>query len=86
MRTINLNIPADLFLGSDAETAQAQGHRHFTTAAAAIRFAMEQAAPVSLRGALLKSGEHWLNGDDIRQIYHNDTAFRQSGAGARVFA
>jgi hypothetical protein len=78
MRTIDFNIPADLFLGSDRATAQAQGHRHFTTTRAAIRFAMEQAAPVSLRGALLRSGERWLSGDDIRSLYVSDARFRRA--------
>lgn len=77
MKTIDLTIPADLYLGSDRETAQAQGHRHFTTTHAAIRFAMEQAAPVSLRGALLCSGERWLSGDDIRALHAGHCAFRR---------
>lgn len=77
MKTIDFNIPADLYLGSDHATARAQGHRHFTTTAAAIRFAMEQAAPVSLRGAMLCSGERWLTGDDIRAVYSGDRRFRR---------
>ena len=74
---IDFTIPADLYLGSDPATARAQGHRHFSTTEAAIRFAMEQAAPVSLRGALLRSGARWFSGDDIRRLYNSDMRFRR---------
>jgi len=52
------SLPAELFLGSDRSTALAAGPRHFTTSAKALRFALEQAAPVSLRGARLRVGSH----------------------------
>ena len=45
---------AELYLGSDHHTAITQGARSFATAAQAIRFAFEEAAPVSLRGAMLE--------------------------------
>lgn len=75
MKTIDLTRPADLYLGTDHVTARAQGHRHFSNAFAAIRFAMEQAAPVSLRGAMLRSGNDWLDGNDIRAVYGSDRRF-----------
>ncbi|MFC0008309.1 hypothetical protein [Devosia nitrariae] len=75
MKTVDLTRPADLYLGTDHMTARAQGHRHFSNALAAIRFAMEQAAPVSLRGAMLRLGNEWLDGDDIRALYGNDRRF-----------
>lgn len=53
MTTHILDAPGDLFLGSDIATARAMGARRFGTAAKAVRFAMEHAAPVSLHGALL---------------------------------
>jgi hypothetical protein len=64
-----LNAPGDLFLGSDTATASAQGARHFRSAAKAIRFAMEQAAPVSLRGASLQIGAHTLGPGHIRMLH-----------------
>ncbi len=73
--SFTLSHPADLYLGTSRETARAEGHRHFTSAASAIRFAMEQAAPVSLRGALLVVGDRWLTGNDIRAIYQSNPAF-----------
>jgi hypothetical protein len=54
MKTNIFNTPGQLFLGSDLAAAKAQGPRHFRTSGNAVRFAMEQAAPVHLRGALLK--------------------------------
>lgn len=48
-----LAAPGDLFLGSDIATARALGARRFGSVAKAVRFAMEHAAPVSLRGAML---------------------------------
>ena len=74
-KTIDLTTPADLYLGSDHNTARAQGHRHFRNALSAIRFAMEQAAPVSLRGAMLRAGGELLDGEDIRALYHSDRRF-----------
>ena len=45
-----LNMPGQLFLGSTVASARTAGAKRFTSAAKAIRFAMEQAAPVSLHG------------------------------------
>ena len=60
---------AELFLGRDTETAQLQGALRFGTAADAIRFALEQAAPVSLRAARLVVGPDEFKGEEIRQLY-----------------
>lgn len=69
MFTDILNAPGELFLGSDTETARAMGARHFASAAKAIRFAMEQAAPVSLRGAMLRIGDRTLAPQQIRRLH-----------------
>lgn len=69
MNTHILNAPGELFLGSDSQTALAQGSRHFRSAANAVRFAMEQAAPVSLRGACLKIGEISFGPSQIRALH-----------------
>jgi hypothetical protein len=69
MNTQILNAPGELFLGSDAATALALGSRHFRSAAKAVRFAMEQAAPVSLRGARLKIGDRTLGPAQIRKLH-----------------
>ena len=56
MTFMDFNARAELYLGSDRNTALEQGPRTFRTAAQALSFAFEQAAPVSLRGASLKVG------------------------------
>jgi len=63
------NMPGDLFLGSDKAIAQALGARHFRSAGKALRFAMEHAAPVSLRGALLRIGNTSYGPAEIRRLH-----------------
>lgn len=74
MTSPNYHARAELFLGSDRPTAIAQGGRSFATAAQALRFAFEEAAPVSLRGAMLKVGGTTYAGADLAALYCN-TAF-----------
>lgn len=62
---------AELYLGSDHKTAIAQGARSFATAAQAIRFAFEEAAPVSLHGAMLKVADITYAGDDLVALYRS---------------
>ena len=69
MTKIDMNAPAALYLGSDWDNARAQGARAFPSAANAIRFAMEQAAPVSLRGALMIVQDRQFDGDAIAHLY-----------------
>jgi hypothetical protein len=78
MNTDILNAPGELFLGSDAKTAQASGARQFRSAAKAVRFAMEQAAPVSLRGALLRIGAMTLGPRQIRRLHAQMEALGQA--------
>jgi hypothetical protein len=62
---------AELYLGSDQHTAFAQGPRSFRTAAQAIRFAVEHAAPVSLHGARLVIGKESFSGDDLIRLHRS---------------
>ena len=68
---LNYLAPAELYLGSTWATAQAQGPRPFRTAAQAIRFAVEHAAPVSLHGAILVSGGATFSGADLRRLHRS---------------
>lgn len=74
MTRIEFNAHARLYLGRDRATALAQGAKIYDTAAEAIRFAMEEAAPVSLHGALLVVGNEGYSGARIRALY-NSNAF-----------
>jgi hypothetical protein len=71
MTYLDFHAPAELYLGSDRQTAAAQGARSFATAAQAIRFAMEEAAPVSLHGASLTIGAASFARDDIEALYRS---------------
>lgn len=59
---------AQLYLGRDWPTAQSLGPRRFRTAAKALCFAFEHAAPVSLRGARLLVGGRVFSGDDLARL------------------
>ena len=67
----DFQAPAELYLGRDWPTAAAQGSRIFTTAAKAIRFAIEEAAPVSLHGARLLIGTTSFSGDELERLYRS---------------
>jgi hypothetical protein len=60
---------AELHLGSDWDTATSLGARPFRRAANALRFAFEEAAPISLRGARLTIGERQFAGRALRRLY-----------------
>lgn len=62
---------AELYLGSDRTTAMAQGARSFSTAAQALLFAFEHAAPVSLRGAMLTVGDRAFSGEAFAELYRS---------------
>lgn len=76
-----LDMPGDLLLGSSVAAALEQGARPFRTAARAVRFAMEQAAPVSLRGARLTVGDQVFGPEDIRALHRLLRADRQRPIG-----
>ncbi|MGV8952771.1 MAG: hypothetical protein ACOH2M_16855 [Cypionkella sp.] len=69
MTNPDFQAPAELYLGRDWPTAAAQGSRIFTSAAKAIRFAVEEAAPVSLHGARLQIGTSSFSGEDLVRLY-----------------
>ncbi len=73
MTTNILNHPGELFLGSDHETAVLLGARRFRSAANAVRFAVEHAAPVSLRGAMLRIGDQTFAGHQILALHRDLT-------------
>lgn len=62
---------AELHLGSDWETATSLGARAFRRAANALRFAFEEAAPISLRGARVTIGDYEFAGGELRGLYNS---------------
>ena len=71
MTSIDYNAPAELYLGSDRQTAAAQGPRRFRTLTQAIRFAFEEAAPVSLRGAQLIAEGRTYSAAELNWLYRS---------------
>ncbi|MDB5621537.1 MAG: hypothetical protein JWR39_100 [Devosia sp.] len=71
MTYTDYSAPAELYLGRDPQTAYAQGARRFRTAAQAIRFAVEEAAPVSLHGALLRVGSRAYREQELTRLYRS---------------
>lgn len=59
---------AQLYLGRDWPTALSLGPRRFSSAAKALCFAFEHAAPVSLRGARLLVAGRIFAGDDLTRL------------------
>ena len=64
---------AELYLGSDRQSARAHGPRTFASAAKALRFAIEEAAPVSLRGARLEIGRRSFTRDAMLSLYRSSS-------------
>ena len=62
---------AELYLGSDRESAASHGPRAFRCAAKALRFAIEEVAPVSLRGARLTIGDKSFGPAGILALYRS---------------
>lgn len=71
MTLIDYNARAELYLGSDCDTALEQGPRTFRTVAQALRFAFEEAAPVSLRGASLQIDGRIHSAQELSQLYRS---------------
>jgi len=71
MTSIDFTAPAELYLGSDRQTAAAQGPRRFRTLTQAIRFAFEEAAPVSLRGAQLVTSGRNYSAEQLSWLYRS---------------
>ncbi|MGV8834035.1 MAG: hypothetical protein ACOH2N_18860 [Devosia sp.] len=71
MTQFDFQAPAALYLGSDWHAAVAQGPRTFRTAAQALRFAIEEAAPVSLKGASLELNGKRLSNDKMIWLYRS---------------
>ncbi|MBU1306026.1 MAG: hypothetical protein KKF33_10970 [Alphaproteobacteria bacterium] len=71
MTQFDFQAPAELYLGSDWHAAAAQGPKAFRTAAQAIRFALEEAAPVSLKGASLQVANKRHSNDAMIWLYRS---------------
>ena len=65
--------PAELFMAKrKGGTRQPLGYRRFSTAAEAVRFAVEEFPAVRTLGAWLQVGDQRFDVDGIQQLYESD--------------
>ena len=71
--TFDYGIPAELFMSKPKGGArQPLRYRRFTTAAEAIRFAVEELPAVRALGAWMQVGDQRFDGDDIQRLYESN--------------
>jgi hypothetical protein len=69
MKSFDYGAPADLFPARSRNGNRPVGYRRFSTAAEAIRYAVEQMPPQFLDGTVLELGDERLDGFRIRALY-----------------
>src|SRR5437879_9466681 len=72
MMKFDYAIPAELFMAKrKGGTRQPLGYRRFTSAAEAIRFAVEDFPAMRTLGAWMQVGDHRFDSDDIQRLYES---------------
>ncbi len=71
MAEFRYNAPADLFPMRSKKGNRPSGYRRFDTAAAAIRFAIEEMPSDLLIGTILEVDEERIDGEKIRRLYES---------------
>jgi hypothetical protein len=70
MATVAYDIPAELFISkSKGASRRPMTYRRFSTAAEAIKFAVEELSPSLLAGTILQIGEERFDQSGIRRLY-----------------
>jgi hypothetical protein len=73
-------MPAELFMAKRKGGPQRLGYRRFTTAAEAIRFAVEDFPVIRTLGAYMQVGDKRFDSDDIHRLYESsDYPLRRAG-------
>ena len=71
MRQFDYNAPADLFSARSRTGHRPIGYRRFSTAAEAIRYAIEQMPSEFLDGTVLEVENERVDGARIRSLYES---------------
>jgi hypothetical protein len=69
MDKFDYNAPADLFPARSKIGHRPVGYRRFDTAAAAIRYAVEEMPAEFFDGTVLESEDNRFDGENIRRLY-----------------
>ncbi len=73
MMKFDYDIPAELFMAKrKGGSRQPLGYRRFSTAAEAIRFAIEEFPAVRTLGAWMQVGDERFDSDDIQRLYDSE--------------
>jgi hypothetical protein len=77
--SFDYNAPAELFLAKRTKNGR-KDYQRFTTAADAIRYAVEDLQTLKALGAWLQVGDERFNSSEIQRLYEaDDYPLRKSG-------